>query len=71
MEREIRALLNNTFYTVKQNSQSISQIEKNVIRSSKQRRLPKDQLPSLTNLIEFKIISPFYDRNKICKAANC
>ena len=57
MEKTFTQLCHQSFYNLKQNSQSIKQIEKSLIYSSKYRRSLYDKLPTTTNLSEFKILS--------------
>lgn len=50
----------------------MGQLEKNIMQSNKTRIDDVKKLPTLAKgKSQINIVSPFYDRNKICKNVNC
>lgn len=71
-KRQLSTLLNRTLGVTDKTWISMGQLEKNIMQASKTRIDNDKQLPVLAKVkSNINIVSPFYDRNKICKNENC
>ena len=71
-KRPISTLLTRTLGATDKTWISMGQLEKNIMQSTKTRIDNLKKLPTLaTGKSDINIVSPFYDRNKICKNINC
>lgn len=71
MENPLTWFLRTAATAQKESAKSEADILRELYQNKSNKQLAKDRLPPVDNHQEISIISPFYDRNKICKAANC
>lgn len=69
MNKELFSLLNKNFH--QQNTLTVKEMEQRILSKKQNRKDNGNLLKDKSNVNFMNVISPFYDKNKVCVLKNC